>query len=467
MKPEISETEISKNWEKIFNIVNDGIMLVKPDGTIFRANRVLETLLGYSEGGLDGRPCSTKNCDACESVMIQGKENWCTLFQEGEDMKKNCIVTRKDGSYLPVIKKAAILHDADGRPIGAVESFTDISEIQKLDREVHLLTKHVHEENGFQGILGQSRPMKKVFEAIAKAAESEAPVFLSGESGTGKELAAQAIHNLSRRKAGPFVQINCAALNAALLESELFGHVKGAFTGAIRHRIGRFEYADGGTLFLDEIGDIPVSVQIKLLRVLESMEIERVGENRPIPVNVRIISATNKNIKNLIAGEKFREDLFFRINVFPIDLPPLRDRMEDIPILLNTFIYRLQRMTGKRIQGLSRAAVKRIMSYHWPGNVRELKSALEYAFVQQENGLIGVEDLPNYLNTEKEAGRMHQVTESIPDISEKAALMKALRQSLGNRSQAAKILGVSRGTVWNRMRKYGIDLKTVLLSHEQ
>ena len=233
MNPEISDLEISKNWEKIFDIVNDGIMLVRPDGTIFRANRALEALLGYSKGGLNGRCCSTINCDACEALITQGQESWCTLFRDREDIVKNCIVSRKDGSYLPVVKKATILNDSRGRLIGAVESFTDVSEIQKLDREIHLLSKHIHEENGFQGIIGQSRSIKKVFDVISKAAESDGPVLIFGESGTGKELAAQAIHNLSRRKSGPFVQINCAALNANLLESELFGHIKGAFTGGV------------------------------------------------------------------------------------------------------------------------------------------------------------------------------------------------------------------------------------------
>ena len=464
MNSEISDLEISKNWEEIFHIVSDGIMLVRPDGIIFRANRALENLLGYSKDELNGKRCSIINCDACELLVTQDQDNWCTLFQNGEGIKKNCILSRKDGSYLPVIKKASILHDASGNVIGAVESFTDISEIQRLDNEVHLLLKHVHEENGFQGIIGQSRSMKKVFNAIQKAAESEAPVLIFGESGTGKELVAQAIHNLSRRKEGPFVQINCAALNAALLESELFGHVKGAFTGAYKHRIGRFEYANGGTLFLDEIGDIPISVQVKLLRALESMQIERVGENRPISVNVRIISATNKNIQKLIADEKFREDFFFRINVIPMVLPPLRDRKEDIPILLSAFIYRLQRETGKKIKGLSKEAINRIMSYYWPGNVRELKSALEYSFIQQENGLIGVDDLPNYLITEKESETNHRAILNDPNLPEKAALINALKQSLGNKTKAAKILGISRGTVWNRMRKYNIDMQKVLLS---
>jgi PAS domain S-box-containing protein len=462
MKLEISDLDVSKNWEKIFNIVNDGVMLVKPDGTIFRVNQALEALLGYSEGELNGKRCSTINCDACDAIITKGKKCFCTFFQKGRDIEKKCIVSRKDGSYLPVFKRASILNDSKGRLIGAVESFTDISEIQKLDREIHLLTRHIHDGSGFQGIIGQSTSMKKVFDVIAKAAQSEAPILITGESGTGKELAAQAIHKLSTRKAGPFVQINCAALNAALLESELFGHIKGAFTGACQHRIGRFEYANGGTLLLDEIGDIPLSVQVKLLSVLESMRIERVGENRPIPVNVRLISTTNKNLMQLIANGGFRQDLFFRINVIPIDLPPLRDRLDDIPILLNAFLYRLQRLTGKRIQGLSKKAIKRIMSYHWPGNVRELKSALEYALVLKENGLIDAEDLPNYLKEIKQGDETYQPVEKTQVNPEKTALIQALKQTLGNKSQAARILNVSRSTVWNRMHRYGIDMKKVL-----
>ena len=306
--------------------------------------------------------------------------------------------------------------------------------------------------------------MQRVFQVIEKAANSEAPVAIYGESGTGKELVAQAIHKIGDRRKGPFLQLNCAALNEALLESELFGHVKGAFTGAYRHRIGRFEAAHRGDIFLDEIGDLPESIQIKLLRVLETKKFERVGDQTTIGVDVRIITATNKNLTEYIARKKFREDLFFRINVIPIYLPPLRERMDDIPLLVHTFMKRLRTKTGKAITGLSGAAMERLTNYRWPGNVRELKSALEYAFVLCEQGVIAPSQLPPHIADnicESEmlpSLRLREITE------EKEALLKALQQCGGNQSRAAKVLGISRGTVWNRMKKYGIDLKKVMIA---
>jgi transcriptional regulator with GAF, ATPase, and Fis domain len=268
---------------------------------------------------------------------------------------------------------------------------------------------------------------------------------------------ARAIHEQGRRKSGPYVQLNCAALNADLLESELFGHIKGAFTGAYRHRLGRFEAAHGGDLFLDEIGDIPLSVQVKLLRVLEAQQFERVGDHHPIHVDVRIISATNKNLLEMIARKQFREDLFFRINVIPIYLPPLRERREDIPILVSSFIQRLQRITGKGLNGLTPNAMKLIMEYSWPGNVRELKSALEYAFVIAESGMVDIEHLPPQFaqGDSGAAGGLAPAGSS----TEKTELIEALRRTNGNQTQAARLLGVNRVTVWNRMRKYGVDLK--------
>ncbi|RPJ75062.1 MAG: sigma-54-dependent Fis family transcriptional regulator, partial [Desulfobacteraceae bacterium] len=307
-----------------------------------------------------------------------------------------------------------------------------------------------------------SPAMRRVFQLVEKAAHSDAPIIIFGESGTGKELVARAVHEQGRRKEGPYVQLNCAALNAALLESELFGHVKGAFTGAFRHRMGRFEAAHGGDLFLDEIGDIPLSIQVKLLRVLETGQFDRVGDHHPIRVDVRIISATNKNLPQLIAAKQFREDLFFRINVIPIYLPPLRERTEDIPLLVSGFIQRLQRITGKhQITGLTPAAMRRFMEYAWPGNVRELKSALEYAFVVAEAGLIDLEHLPPQPPPAEVAAPGGSAA---GDGLEKKELIDALRQSHGNQTQAARRLGITRGTVWNRIRKYGIDLHDILRS---
>jgi transcriptional regulator with PAS, ATPase and Fis domain len=286
-------------------------------------------------------------------------------------------------------------------------------------------------------------------------------VIIFGESGTGKELVARAIHEGGQRKTGPYVQLNCAALNAALLESELFGHIKGAFTGAYRHRKGRFEAADSGSIFLDEIGDIPLSVQVKLLRVLEHKQIERVGDHRSVDVDVRIISATHQNLIRLIEQQQFREDLYFRINVIPIRIPPLRERREDIPLLINSFVQRLRGRTGKAITGLTSGALRHLMDYPWPGNVRELKSALEYAFVVAEKGKIDLEHLPAAA-AETPLTRGGQRGRSAGPGAEKQALIDALRRTGGNQTQAARILGINRVTVWNRMRKYNIDLNKVV-----
>jgi transcriptional regulator with GAF, ATPase, and Fis domain len=344
--------------------------------------------------------------------------------------------------------------------LGAVETLTDLSELDRLDRKVEVLSRQLDENSGFGGIVGGSDQMKAVFDIIEKAAQSDAPIIILGESGTGKELVAKAIHDRGKRRNGPYVQLNCAALNEALLESELFGHIKGSFTGAFRDRIGRFEAADGGDLFLDEIGDIPLTIQIKLLRALETSQFERVGENQPVSVDVRIITATNCNLLELIDQRRFREDLYFRINVIPIHLPPLRSRKDDIPLLANTFISRLELRTGKPIRGLTRKSLDCFMDYHWPGNVREMKSALEYAFTIADKDTIDIDHLPpQMLTISSPPAAISDTLFSKNDNSERQQLIEALAATGGNQSQAARLLGINRVTVWNRMRKYGINLK--------
>jgi PAS domain S-box-containing protein len=453
--------DFTQHWHRIINTMNEGLMLVGPEGSILMVNRSFEQLTGYGSEEVVGRSCKLLGCDACESMLTADGETWCKLFHPDQrDIRRcRCAIIRKDGSLLPALKNASVLRDESGNVLGAVETITDLTEIDRLDQQVGILTRQLVDCGRF-GIVGSSPAMGKVFQLIEKAAHSDSPIIIFGESGTGKELVARAIHDQGRRKEGPYVQLNCAALNADLLESELFGHVKGAFTGAIRHRIGRFEAAHGGDLFLDEIGDIPLSIQVKLLRVLESRRFERVGDHQPISVDVRIISATNKNLLELIAQKQFREDLFFRINVIPIHLPPLRERKEDIPVLVSTFIQHLQRLTGKPITGLTPNALRLFMGYVWPGNVRELKSALEYAFVVAGTGLIDVEHLPPQFapGFKTAAGSPATADGSI----EKSALIEALRRTNGNQTQAARLLGVNRVTVWNRMRKYGIDLGKVL-----
>jgi len=450
--------EINRYLKDIIGTMNEGLLLVAPDGTMLMVNKAFEELTGYKAEEVVGRPCTLLHCDACETTLKKDEASWCSLFEKGQVVKKRCSIIKKDGSCLPVIKNASLLKDDEGLPLGAVETLMDISEVERLDQEVHHLSHQLEIKNGFHGIVGSSPLMQKVYQVVQKAALSDAPVIIYGESGTGKELVARAIHLMGRRKDAPFVQLNCAALNEALLESELFGHIKGAFTGAYRHRIGRFEAAHEGDLFLDEIADIPLATQVKLLRVLETKQFERVGDHRPVTVDVRIITATNKDLQEMIHSTRFREDLFFRINVIPIHLPPLRERLEDVPLLVNAFVERLRERTGKRITGLSPEAMDRFMTYSWPGNVRELRSVLEYAFVIAEKGTIGLEQLPHPLVSEP-SRRLSNSKEP----EEKVALIEALRKSNGNQSEAARILGVNRVTVWNRMRKHGIDLRKVLM----
>jgi two-component system response regulator HydG len=458
----VNEPGPGRYWEKFINSVNEGLLFVGPDGKIVMVNAAFERMLGYKNGEVIGRPCTILNCDACETVLDDGEPWWCVLFESDRSLKQKCLVTKKDGSYLPVLKSASLMKDERGKTVGAIETITDISEIERMDREIAQLSSRVGSGKGFQGLIGQSEAIQKVFQVVEKAAQSESPVMIFGESGTGKELVAGAIHKLGRRREGPFMAVNCAALNEGLLESELFGHVKGAFTGAHRHRRGRFEAAHGGDILLDEVGDMPLSMQVKLLRVLETKRIERVGEQRSIPVDVRIITATNKDLEELIARDRFRKDLYYRINVIPIHLPPLRERLEDIPLLVPAFLRRLRSATKKRITGLSPETMERFMDYHWPGNIRELKSALEYAFVVGEEGLIRPAQLPAKISEGKKASGSGPFFTGYGDAAERSALIDALRQTRGNQSQAARILGISRGTVWNRMKRFGINLKKVL-----
>jgi len=453
---------INRYWKEIINTMNDGLMVVSPDGTILMVNQAFEKITGYRREELIGRSCALMNCDTCATARSGSKNQWCELFEQGAATRKPCLLMRKDGSYAHTLKNAAILRDEAGQVLGAVETLTDISELDKRDEKIQHLSKLMDTTGDFHGLVGKSARMQQVFELTQKAAQSEAPVIIYGESGTGKELVAHAIHALGRRSEGPFIPCNCAALNESLLESELFGHVKGAFTGAYTHRQGRFEVAHRGDIFLDEIGDIPPPIQIKLLRVLETKQFERVGDHRPIAADVRIITATHRDLQSLVSEGRFREDLFFRINVIPIHLPPLRERLEDLPLLVDHFLTRLRRRSRKAISGMTRAAMKIFLDHPWPGNVRELIGALEYAFVVAEAGLIAPSHLPPKLSSQERAPGTPPEDEAVPDSDEKAQLINALRQAGGNQSQAAALLGVSRVTVWHRMKKYGIDVHRLI-----
>jgi PAS domain S-box-containing protein len=453
------EQELNRYWKTVVDTIQDGILIVDQEGTIVSVNKALRDMTGYSPSEMIGKPCSILDCNICAIAREKKGDKWCALFRKGRVTMRRCALRKKDGGYIQVLKNASLLRSAEGEVLGAVETLTDLTEIVEKDNQIEAFRRELRREDHFQGLVGTSPSMQQVFDLITNAAPSDAPVILFGESGTGKELVAKAIHELGHRKRKPFVKVNCASLSEPLLESELFGHVKGAFTGAYRSREGRFEAAQGGDIFLDEIGDLPGSTQVKLLRVLEEKVVERVGDNNPLSVDVRIISATNKNLKQLVQSGNFRDDLFFRINVIPITLPPLRDRVEDIPLLSEFFLERMKLKTGKNIQSVSAEAMEFLMAYPWPGNVRELRSAFEYAFVTCQEPFILPHHLPPVISSLKRSGPSAQTPAFDKKDMKKQELIQALKRSGGNQSEAARLLGVSRVTVWNRIRQFGLNGK--------
>jgi DNA-binding NtrC family response regulator len=330
-----------------------------------------------------------------------------------------------------------------------------------LRNEVESLRSELKEKYEFKNLIGQSGVMREVFRAVDKVVDSNVTVLIQGESGTGKELIARAIHYHSKtRSSKPFVAVNCSALPESLLESELFGHEKGAFTGAIGRRMGKFEVANGGTIFLDEIGLMSPSVQAKMLRFLQEREFERVGGNDLIKVDVRVISATNKDLEEAVKKGEFREDLYYRIAVFPIKLPPLRERKEDIPLLVAHFIDKYARQENKEIDGVSPDALELLMAYHWPGNVRELENAIERAIVLASTKEITPKDLPSSVRAlgQKKIYEADNTLSSWIEKLEEEALRQALLECEGNISQTAKKLGIGRATIYRKAKKYGLPM---------
>ncbi len=331
-----------------------------------------------------------------------------------------------------------------------------------VETENRQLRQALDHKFGMERIIGATPVMRQIFEKIKQVANSRATVLIEGESGTGKELVAQALHQLSSRKENPLISVHCAALSPQLLESELFGHEKGAFTGAMERRIGRFEEANHGTLFLDEIGEIDASTQVKLLRVLGERVIQRVGSNQSIPVDVRVIAATNRNLETMVKEGKFRDDLFFRLNVVRVTLPPLRDRREDLPLLMNAFVKELSRENDKRIVGLTPEAQQALQKYHWPGNVRELRMAIEHGVVLAQGERIDLKDLPDRVFAVSPASVSSGGVSLDPGNlnlmeMEQQMILLALRTTEGNRTEAAKKLGISRRTLHRKLKEYRLE----------
>ena len=461
--------DIGKQWRDIIDSVQDGIIVVDDKGRFVAANQTAQLITGYTEQELKGQSCRLLNCTGCKLVGKGKGKEWCGLFSAGRIREKKCMITNRHNRTIPIVKSATVLFNDKKEIIGAVETLKDISENIHYKNELASIKRMYHIDDGFHGIIGRTPLMQSLYEHIESVASLDTPVMILGESGTGKEMVAKALHETGDRASHPFVKVNCAALSENILESELFGHVKGAYTGAESDRIGRFEAAHKGTIFLDEIGDIPLSVQVKLLRVLEEKMIQRVGANKSIHIDVRIVTATNKNLEKLIEEGKFREDLFFRINVFPLICPPLRHRKDDITLIIQHFITLHADKTGKNILGFTPEAMRLMLLHAWPGNIRELRNSVEYAFVLARGKSIGPEHLPEKITgynagNHKPLGiKPHRPSPVSGTItvgqSEKQLLIDALQAADGNQTRAGKILGVSRVTVWKRIKKHGIQLK--------
>jgi two-component system response regulator AtoC len=330
-----------------------------------------------------------------------------------------------------------------------------LAEHQELIEENFSLRQKLEDRYRFENIIAKSSKMQRVIEVIKVVAKSNATVLITGDSGTGKELVARAIHSQSDRRNKPFVAVSCAALPESLLESELFGHEKGSFTGAYAQKKGKFEFANGGTLFLDEIGEMSANIQVHLLRVLEEKEFTRVGGNEPIKVDVRVISATNKDLRKAIEKQEFREDLYYRLNVVNIELPPLRERKEDIPLLAEHFLHKFAMENRKNITEFSPGAMELLLAYDWPGNVRELENAIERAIILSKDGSITTANLPQENLPPMSSGSTGKNLKAV----EKNHILNVLRQTGENYSEAARILGVSRMTLYNKVKEYGFDVK--------
>ena len=428
--------------------MKDGLMVVDVDGNILFFNKAAEDITGYRREEVLGKQCTVLDTDTCAITTESGRQRKCDLFNIGSVCNKKCSIRSGDGRSVHLLKNAVVLRGCNDEIVGAVETITDITSLYNKELEIEELKQELRQEYWFMGLLGKSHTMQKLYGQIRSAASSEAPVIIYGESGSGKNLVASAIHKLSRRKDGPFITMNCASLNEHLLESELFGHKKGSFTGAVCDRMGRFEAASDGSIFLDEIADMPLLMQVKLLGVIENKVVERVGGQQPIPVNIRLISATNKNLEGLMPT-RFREDLYYRVGSIFINVPPLRDRIEDIPVIAFHYMKKISIVNNKDIRRISPQAIDLLINYSWPGNVRQLINALEHGAVTCKGDTVEVTDLPDYVLSEK--GRKGDVSADIC-----GRIKSALTLYKGNKTLTARHLGISRVTLWKRLKELSI-----------
>lgn len=436
--------------DHILDSIAEGVFTVDKNFKVNFFNKAAENITGHNREEVNGKFCKhifrSEFCfsDCPIANVLKSNKN---LFDFESSIKTS------DGSSKPIKLNAAVLYNEKNEPTGGIVSFRDISELVAIKKS---LTK----ESQFNGMIGHSKQMLAIYDLIQEIADSNAPVFIHGESGTGKELVANAIQKTSIRKDKPYIKINCSVFPSNLLASELFGHVKGAFTDAIKDRPGRFELADKGTLFLDEVAEMPLQMQIQLLRVLQEGTYERVGESLTHYSDVRIIAATNINIEDALHKGKFREDLFYRLNVIPIHIPPLRERPEDIIPLINHFLTKFSLFYKKEINEIEEEAIDLLINYPWPGNIRELENVIEYSFVRSINkNKIEAAKLPQSIINYKPQHIKNQNLKVFPSASqEKTEMIMLLEKHKWNKSSAAKELGIGRTTLWRKIKQLGINI---------
>ena len=438
----------SDRYAIILDSINDGVFTVDRQWRITSFNRAAEQITGVKRKQAIGKPC-------CEVFRASICETACALRQTlttGRPVVNKAVyILDVRGNRIPISISTAAFKDEQGNVIGGVETFRDLSLADDLRKELEA-------KYSFADIVGRSVSMRQVFQVLPQIAESDSTVLIEGASGSGKELFARAIHNLSRRRDKRFVALNCAALPDTLLESELFGYKAGAFTDARQDKPGRFALADGGTLLLDEIGDISQAMQVRLLRVLQERTYEPLGSVEPVKTDVRVIAATNKDLSKLVRKGVFREDLFYRIHVIRLALPNLRDRREDIPLLVEHFVGKFNRLQGKDVVGVSDEVLARLMEHDYPGNVRELENIIEHAFVLCRGGLLQLAHLPPELRGSAAGEAAPSIAGMTLEAMERLLITDALRCQHGNRSAAAKHLGINPSTLFRKAKALGIEL---------
>ena len=430
----------------ILDVLESGLFTVDREGLITAFNRAAERITGYAAEEVIGSQCSEVfRTDVCDKVCPLRK----SISLRQSSRNHEVYIKVRDGRFVPISVRTAPLVAEDGRLLGGVELFRDMSQIADLRRRLG-------EKHKVADIIGKSLAMQQIFELLPLVATSDSTVLISGPSGTGKELVARTIHEIGPRNKKPFVAINCAAIPETLLESELFGYKKGAFTDAQRDKPGRIAAAEGGTLLLDEVGDLPKIMQVKVLRFLQERSYEPLGSNKSVQSNVRLLAATNKDLYQLVLDGAFREDLYYRLDVVQIDIPPLRQRVEDIPLLINHFVELYRQNTGKPIDGFTDEAVASLAAYSFPGNVRELENIIERAFIMCQGGHITSEHLPATVQVHREK-RMSVANGNTIENAKATSIRNALERHGRNRSHAAAELGIHRTTLLRWMKKYGIE----------